>query len=34
VKKFGMWWFQEMPDEEWIAKREEVVINIEGIHTE
>ena len=34
VKKFGVWWFQEMPEEEWVAKREEVVINVEGIHTE
>ena len=33
-KKFGLWWFQEMDEAEWLAKKDEVIVLKEGIHDE
>ena len=30
----GQWWFQTMPEEEWNAKRKEIITIKEGIHNE
>jgi len=34
TKKFGMWWFEEMNEAEWLAKRDDVVVLKNGIHDE
>lgn len=34
VKSFGLYWYQEMDEAEWIAKRDDIVILKEGIHNE
>ena len=32
VKKFGLWWYQEMGEKEWQEKKNSVFVLKEGIH--
>jgi phage terminase large subunit len=34
TKKFGQWWYEEMSDIEWKAKRENIIVLKSGVHNE
>ena len=34
VQKYGLWFFQQMQDEEWNQKKKKVIVLKEDIHTD